>query len=103
MTNPALRVSDDKYSILDLDMGEYVVSVTHLKPNQSTCGHKHDWEECYYIACGIGRMKIGDKTKEISMGQFKVIELNVFHQIFNDSLMTLSFVCVWGKEKEREE
>lgn len=97
---PVLRVSGRRYSIIDLDMSKYVVSVTHLNPGQSTQGHEHDWEECYYFACGVGRMKIGDKVEEISMGQFKVVEPNVFHQVFNESLMTLSFVCVWGKEKE---
>lgn len=88
----------DRYSILDLDMGGYVVSVTHLNPKQSTLGHRHNWEECYYFASGIGRMEIGEETKGVSMGQFKFVPPGVHHRVFNDSLMTLSFVCVWGKE-----
>ncbi len=100
---PVLRVRNGRYSILDVFMGKHIVSVTHLNPGQSTQGHEHDWEECYYFACGIGKMKIGDKVEEVSMGQFKVIKANVFHQVFNKSLMTLSFVCVWNKEKEETE
>ncbi len=100
---PVLRVRNGRYSILDIYLSKYIVSVTHLNPGQSTQGHMHDWEECYYFACGVGRIQIGGKGEEISMGQFRVIKPNVFHQVFNDSLMTLSFVCVWDKGKEEAE
>ncbi len=94
-----LRALDSKYAILDLDMGKHMVSVTHLKPQQSTQGHSHKWEECYYFAVGIGEMQVGHETDAVSMGEFRVIKTGVFHRVFNKSLMTLTFVCVWAKKR----
>ncbi len=63
-----LRVKDDRYEIYDLEMEEFVLSVTYLNPNKCTRGHKHDYEEAYYFAQGCGRVKLDRRIVNVKNG-----------------------------------
>ena len=93
-----LRKSDNLYEIYDLKLRGFTLSVTYLKPDKSTKGHKHSYEEGYYFAGGIGRMQMGGTCKQVSAGQFVAVPPNAFHRVFNNGLLSLVFVCAWREE-----
>jgi mannose-6-phosphate isomerase-like protein (cupin superfamily) len=98
-----LRSKNDRYEIYDLEMEEFVLSVTYLNPNKYTRGHKHDHEEAYYFAQGCGRVKLGRTIVNVKSGDFLRIPPNTSHCVFNDSdFHRLTFVCAFnGKLKKR--
>ncbi len=95
MESPKIRIENERYTIQDSRGDGYILSVTYLNPKQETQGHQHPWEELYYIAYGIGELKIGRKKKRVSMGQFHNIPPDTFHQLKNNGMMTLAVVCSW--------
>ena len=76
-------------------MKGYTLSVTYLKPDKSTRGHTHKWDEAYYIGRGVGLMQLNDKYIRICEGQFVGVPPNTFHRIFNTGILDLAFVCAW--------
>lgn len=98
-----LRVKDDRYEIYDLEMEGFVLSVTYLNPNKCTRGHKHDYEEAYYLAQGCGRLKLGRRIVNVKSGDLLRIPPNTFHRVFNDSdLYRLTFVCAFSRKNKKE-
>ncbi len=95
-----LRKQTEVYTIQDMEMRDFVVSVTYLHHGQKTKGHKHDYEEGYFFAYGIGQIKLDDKLTDVSNGMFVPVEPNVFHQVVNTGITTLMFICVWRKQNE---
>lgn len=98
MTELHLRKRNEQYTIYDLWIGDYIMSVTSLNPKQVTIGHEHDWEEVYYVATGFGRILLGDKFSIITPGQFIAIPAKTFHRIYNDDKDgQLVVVCVFKR------
>lgn len=99
-----LRKRNEQYTIYDLWIGEYIMSVTSLHPNQLTIGHKHEWEEVYYVASGFGRMLLDTTYIIITPGQFIKIPPDTFHRLYNDDKVgELVVVCVFQGKKEEDE
>ncbi len=90
------RSRDSRYSIIDMPVGSCTLSVTYLNSGKNTKGHSHPHEEGYYICDGIGRIRLGKDERKVNVGDFIIIPPNALHQVFNDGLMTLTFVCVWS-------
>lgn len=95
---PELRKKNKQYTIYDLQMDGFVLSVTYLNPGESTTGHQHEWNEGYYIASGIGRIMLNDDEVLISGGQLIAVPPNTYHRVFNDGINTLIFVCAFRGE-----
>lgn len=93
-----LRKKNELYTIYDLQVGEYVLSVTYLNPEQQTIGHLHNYPEGYYFTAGIGRLEVGRRKKRVSAGQFIYIPANRFHRVINGGVMSMIFVCVFKRE-----
>lgn len=65
-----------------------------LPPGASTTPHHHPvTEEIYYILRGRGRMRIGQETHEVSVGDAIAIPPGASHQITNIGDETLLFLC----------
>ncbi len=91
-----LRVENERYTIFDSGIDDVILSVTHLKPLQSTLGHKHNWGEIYYVSDGSGRMRLGKTSFNVNRGRFVVVPPNTFHRLYNlDKGSPLVVVCSW--------
>lgn len=94
-----LRRKDERYTIYDLEGKEFVLSVTYLYPGKSTLGHRHYWEEGYYISKGFGIMDLGGRVSPVKEGEFILVPPDVFHRLQNQSPNPLVAVCAWGRAK----
>ena len=101
-----LRKSNEQYDIYDSRIADTVVSITYLKPHQSTSGHKHPHPELYICCEGKGWLQIGELgehvtgPREIAARTRHDIPAGVFHQVRNESDEPLIFLCIWrGEDK----
>jgi mannose-6-phosphate isomerase-like protein (cupin superfamily) len=78
---------NEQYTLIDNTMlQKMVVSKTILKPGQKTNGHYHDdIEEVYIFQKGYGKIKVGDKIKEVKAGDVVIIPEGDFHRVYNGS------------------
>jgi quercetin dioxygenase-like cupin family protein len=95
------RKSNEQYDIYDCRIADTVVSITYLKPHQSTSGHRHPHSELYVCIKGKGRLKTSALMKEqFAPGVHFNIPENIFHQVLNESNETIIFMCIWkGEDK----
>jgi len=60
----------------------------------STIEHFHTLtEEIYYITSGTGRMRVGDETREVKVGDAIAIPPGKKHKIWNTGADTLCILC----------
>lgn len=65
-----------------------------LSPGACTEAHYHPRaEEIYYILTGQGRMRIGEEEARVARGDGIAIPAGQPHQIWNDGLEDLIFLC----------
>lgn len=95
-----LRKKDDRYETYDLELEDFVFSITYLNKGKSTTGHSHSNEEIYYFAKGWGRMTLGEKTRKVEAEDIVVFPGEVFHRVFNDDCPRLIFLCVFKRREE---
>lgn len=74
-----------------------------IPPGMSTTPHHHPkTEEIYFIIDGQGRMRIGDETCDVQVGDAIAIPPNSIHQITNtgDTVLRLLCCCAPGYEHD---
>lgn len=76
-------------------MEGYTLSVTYLNSKKSTKGHRHKWDEAYFVCHGEGIIELDDQYIPIKRGQFIRIESNTFHKVSNTGPSILTLVCAW--------
>ncbi|HEX3725954.1 MAG TPA: cupin domain-containing protein [Pirellulales bacterium] len=65
-----------------------------LPPGASTTPHYHPaCEEIYYVLQGSARMRIGDQTADVGVGDAIAIPPGEIHQITNTGEQPLVFLC----------
>lgn len=99
--NGVVVKEDDRYVVKDNSfLKSLIVSSTNLNPGKKTSGHRHaGQEEVYFFVSGSGTMIIdGEYYSEFSVtaGDVVLIPDGAFHQVINDSLDKLYFVCVFN-------
>ena len=96
-----LRKSNEQYDIYDCRIACTVVSITYLKPHQSTSGHQHPHSEYYNVIEGKGVLQIGENQQiHLKIGFTLTIQPNTFHKVRNGGEKALIFLCVWrGEDK----
>lgn len=78
---------DERYRILDYVAGSVTLSVTELRPGQSTRGHSHPWPEAYLVESGEGVLEEvppeGETPiwTEIRQGAMALIKAGYFHRV----------------------
>lgn len=97
MPNWVLRKSNEQYDIYDSHIMNTVVSITYLKPHQSTNGHQHPHPELYVYLEGKTRIKIGEHYEgKIGFGGCYSIPPEAFHQVFNENDKASIFLSIWN-------
>lgn len=75
-----------------------------LEPGKSTQEHFHrQTEEIYYITAGAGRMRIGEETREVRVGDAIAIPPGMRHKIWNIGSETLRLLCCCAPPYEHED
>lgn len=75
-----------------------------LPPGAATIPHHHvKSEEIYYILEGQGRMRIGDETRTVGVGDAIAIPPGAIHQITNLGHAVLKFLCCCAPGYEHED
>lgn len=100
----AKLIRDDKtYRVYDLpQLKDLEISLTELKPHQSTKGHSHRRvDEVYIFIKGRGTMDLGRKTIRVKAGDVVPVEEGVFHRVHNSTDEVLSFWAIFEKYKGR--
>ena len=65
-----------------------------LQPGASTQEHYHlRAEEIYYITHGVGRIRIGEETREVGAGDAIAIPPGQKHKLWNTGGETLRLLC----------
>jgi mannose-6-phosphate isomerase-like protein (cupin superfamily) len=65
-----------------------------LPEGASTTPYYHpQTEEIYYLLEGVGRMRIGDETRDVAPGDAIAIPPGAIHTITNIGAVTLKFLC----------
>ena len=96
-----LRKTNTQYDIWDCRIAGSVVSITYLKPHQSTAGHQHPHSELYICLDGEGLLELGDGNDQpIFPGLSTNIPPDMFHKVHNDSDHSLIFLCSWKGENK---
>lgn len=91
---------DDRYIVKDNNfLKNLILSSTELKPGKKTTGHRHaGQEEVYIFVSGDGKMIVdGDTYSQfhVTAGDVVLIPDGAFHQVVNDSMENLYFVCIF--------
>ncbi|GAH54562.1 unnamed protein product, partial [marine sediment metagenome] len=89
-----LRKKDERYDIYDLQLEDFVLSLTYLNEGKSTRGHSHHMEEAYYFISGQGRITVGEATQGVKDGDIVIIPKDTFHRVFSDN-SRLVFLCIF--------
>lgn len=75
-----------------------------LEPGQSTQEHFHKVvEEIYYITHGSGRMRIGEETREVRVGDAIAIPPGCRHKIWNTGSDVLRLLCCCAPAYEHDD
>jgi mannose-6-phosphate isomerase-like protein (cupin superfamily) len=78
-----------------------ILSSTLLRPKKETRGHSHKGkEEIYFFVSGHGEMTLNSRSFVVSEGDVVLIPDGAFHQVRNDTLENLYFVCVFEGNRE---
>jgi mannose-6-phosphate isomerase-like protein (cupin superfamily) len=92
------------YQVIDNELlKNLTVSKTILHPGQKTTGHSHPGlEEVYFFIAGSGTIQLSNDTVDqlipVHAGDIVLIEDNMFHRVFNESVGNdLEFICVFQK------
>ncbi len=89
-----VRRRDERYDIYDLQLEDFVLSLTYLNEGKSTRGHSHHMEEAYYFISGQGRITVGKATQRVKDGDIVVIPKDTFHRVFSGN-SRLVFLCIF--------
>ena len=104
MGKPHFKVvkQDERYTVSDnTDLNAFVVSRTILYAGQQTTGHKHKGqEEVYLFTRGDGRMELDDEILTVSKGDIVLVEDGQFHRVYNPTLTSLEFVCIFNGTRQ---
>lgn len=75
-----------------------------LPVGASTTPHRHlATEEIYYVLVGSGSMRIGEETRDVTVGDAIAIPPGAVHQITNTGGETLRFLCCCAPGYEHED
>jgi mannose-6-phosphate isomerase-like protein (cupin superfamily) len=75
-----------------------------LKPGMSTAPHYHPkTEEIYFVLRGSGSMRIGDETREVSVGDAIAIPPGEIHQLTNTGHTDLHILCCCAPPYEHDD
>ena len=90
--------SNETYNVIDnTNLRWLIVSKTELHPGKETGGHNHKGqEEVYIFTNGKGRMIVGSKTYNVSIGDIVLIPDGAFHKVWNEGEDDLIFTCVFN-------
>lgn len=75
-----------------------------LPAGATTTPHYHRLtEEIYYILEGLGRMRIGDESRDVRPGDAIAIPPGAVHQISNRGQIVLKFLCCCAPGYEHDD
>lgn len=72
----------------------FAMRMFEVRPGGHIKAHKHPWEHEIFILEGKGRIRIGEKSYDVSEGYFVYIPPNVEHEYWNTSDSVLRFLCI---------
>lgn len=94
--------SDDRYVVVDREVGSLVFSITILHSGKATGGHSHgEAGEVYFFAEGEGILELDGEERSVKSGDAIPIMPGQFHRVYNTSETDLVFLCVFEKYGER--
>ncbi|MBS3814996.1 MAG: cupin domain-containing protein [Hadesarchaea archaeon] len=94
--------SDDRYIVVDKEVGGIVFSITILHPGKETSGHSHEEAgEVYFFAEGKGVLELDGEKRTVRGGDAIPISPGTFHRVYNTSDTDLVFLCAFEKYGER--
>lgn len=75
-----------------------------VEPGRTTDAHFHpQTEEIYYVLTGVGRIRIGDESRDVKPGDAIAIPPGAVHQITNIGADTLVFLCCCAPGYEHDD
>jgi mannose-6-phosphate isomerase-like protein (cupin superfamily) len=75
-----------------------------LPPGQSTLAHYHrQTEEIYYVLSGVGRMRIGEETRDVGPGDAIAIPPGAIHELTNTGPDVLKILCCCAPGYEHDD
>ena len=75
-----------------------------LPAGGATAAHRHaKTEEIYYVLEGRGRMRVGDQTRDVGVGDAVAIPPGAVHQIANTGQTVLKFLCCCAPGYEHDD
>ena len=88
---------DERYKVVDFDLGDKTVSITFLHPRQCTRGHTHPHKETYTLVEGSGIVVVGHDALRFNRTNAESIQVEPddFHQVFNVSDKELVFMSIF--------
>ena len=92
-------IDTDVYRLTDLSIAEIeplTVSITELKPEKHTRGHRHLSPEIYAFFSDA-LIQLGNNTYEVKAGQMVLIKSDVFHKVYTSGKQSARFASFfWG-------
>jgi len=94
---------NETYKVYDLpELKDLDISLTELKPQESTLGHSHkDADEVYLFIKGQGTMELGLENLSVKAGDIVPVKADDFHQVHNKGKEILSFWAIFEKYEGR--
>jgi len=94
---------NEVYKVYDLPgLEDIEISLTELRPHESTTGHSHDEvDEVYIFINGVGTMEVGKKTIKVKAGDIVPVKAGAFHRVHNKGEKKMSFWAIFEKYKGR--
>jgi quercetin dioxygenase-like cupin family protein len=89
-------VSTSKANIIGSEEGwkDHTMRLFRIAPGGNTPHHQHDWPHINYVTKGKGSLTIGDKTHEISEGDYAFVPPDTMHQFRNPNDEDFEFICI---------
>lgn len=97
-------IENDRYILTDFDINKarpFSISVTELKPGQSTRGHRHPRPEIYFFI-SEAVLQLDTQKYLITSGEIVVVPGNAFHRVSASHPQSApSFMSVfWGSRDD---
>lgn len=87
---------NNRYTVMELDAGDYTISLTTLGGHRATIGHRHDDEE-YLIFGGYGAIITDTAFIEAEPGTLFNVIAEEHHQVINYNKEPLRFIGIYKK------
>ena len=85
MIDWAVTKETENYDVKELDLGEFILSITTLYPHKATIGHWHDSPEYIVLTCGKAVFLVDLAVLSMECGDHMLINTKEYHRVFNSS------------------